>query len=213
MENQVNTSAANATPKYRKPMRRPKDYVAIMVIFYIAAIILMIMMFVPLMNGVLEPLKEEDTVEFEATVKTMDIGRGTSYIYFEEYDFRVRVFSGFVRDMPNRLNSLVQGDKIYIRVQSSSDRNTPDFPPENYSSFYQAVAVRTDSKEILTLEDYSKYNRAGFTLLTVEISIFSAALLVVAIVNTVLWRKSIKFHKLLKATPPPELPPKEVVTE
>ena len=168
----------------------------------------MIMVFVPLMNGVLEPIKEEDTIEFEATVKNIEIGSQISTIYFEDYDCHVNVTKGFVKDMQNRLNSLLLGDKIYVRVESKYVQSMHDFPSNDDSSYYRAVAVRTDSKDILTLDDYYRYHRYRVTMLMVEILILSAALLTVSIVNTVLWRKSIKFHKLLKASPPPELPPK-----
>ena len=195
-----------------RPYSNPKPKLISMIVFYALSAVFAVAIFLPLMLGIVQPVKESDAPEYAATVKSIEDDGSMATIRFEEYNWCVTLDSGSIKlglydeiDLTDRLKSIMPGDKLYVRVLPLEVKMKPGFPDgADNNSEYTAVSIRAEDKYYWTLDEHNKYWQMNSVMVMVIAFILMGAALAVAIMSTkrYKWAKHCKPVFEQSPTPP-----------
>ena len=130
-----------------------------------------------IMNAV-ETLSEENTTEFTATVKSVEMkGEGTheyGIVYSEEYGDKLSTYSirGII-DISD-LKNIKASQIVFFRVQNIWIGQWEEM------SFIPIVSLRTEEKELASFRQYNEHTASSLLLATITASVISLILFLVA---------------------------------
>ena len=146
------------------------------IVLLIFAILSFLMVFMFPFDGY---CSESNTTEFTATVSNINIdeGHGAFIIHIEEYAAELWVFGFAIIDF-NEISMLRAGQTIIFRT-----RHAPLENPKNAGelTIHFLRALRTQDKEIVTLESYNSFIKEGDRGIKITFGVFGSITLLIAI--------------------------------
>ncbi len=135
-------------------------------------------------------ISESDTSEYTATVtKTETVGTGENIhvkIYTEEYkNYWVIISNIATRIDLEPINSLSPGQSITLRIR----REAVAALNNGSTEFIDIVSLKTDSTEIITLEDYRNISSAAMVPAKISICIFNSLLIIATVILIIRMKK------------------------
>lgn len=122
-----------------------------------------------------DKLTADNTQTFSATVRSVEHNYESASIYTEEFGAELLIDGSVYPTVSDKLNSLRAGERITFAVEDYKCGNLND------GLLVGIASLSTDSKELLTLDEYNACNKESLLPVRIAAAVVAAVFLVIGL--------------------------------